>query len=88
MLLILELLDVNEDWSCWGRCMVKNILENMIYFFKKSLYKEAWVGEELLKVILVRHRNVTHLPQLYLAVSMTTYELLLWTLAMPFFLVR
>lgn len=31
MLLILGLLDVNEYWgSCWGRCMVGNIRENMI----------------------------------------------------------
>ena len=46
------------------------------------------MGDGLLEVVLVRYENVTHLSQLYLAVSVTAYELLLWRLAMPLFLTK
>ena len=38
-------------------------------------------GEVLPEVVSVRHRNVTHHPKLHLAVSTTTEELCLWSLA-------
>lgn len=53
-----------------------------------SLQGGAVAGEVLLEVVSVRHRNVTHHPKLHLAVSTTTEELCLWSLATPPLLIK
>lgn len=46
------------------------------------------VGEDLLKIVLVRQGNVTHHPPLHLAVSVTIEEICLQSLAMALLLAR
>lgn len=57
-----------------------------LVFQNFSLQGGAGAGEVLLEVVSVRQRNVTHHPELYLAVSMTTEELCPWSLAIPLLL--
>lgn len=53
-----------------------------------SLQGCGGVGEDLLKIVLVRQGNVTHHPPLHLAVSVTIEEICLQSLAMALLLAR
>lgn len=54
-LLIFGWLDVNEYWgSCWGRCMMKNIRQNIAQPSKNSPCKEACGWGSAAELVLVR----------------------------------
>lgn len=54
-LLILGWLDVNEYWgSCWGRCMMKNIRQNIAQPSKNYPCKEACIWGSAAELLLVR----------------------------------
>lgn len=65
-LLILGWLDVNEYWgSCWGRCMMKNIRQNIAQPSKNSPCKEACGWGSAAELVLVRRGNTTVHPGLH-----------------------